>query len=76
MREEQSWMHKQLLMQALVDILQVTVAMTPHIYGTTIDAQLCYAAGIKDMLERHFKGEDFPEQHYIVKEGQLASQYR
>ncbi|CAL0312711.1 unnamed protein product [Lupinus luteus] len=54
----------------------IAVAMTPHIYGTTIDAQLCYAAGIKDMLERHFKGEDFPEQHYIVKEGQLASQYR
>ncbi|OIW21467.1 hypothetical protein TanjilG_04911 [Lupinus angustifolius] len=51
-------------------------AMTPHISGTTIDAQLRYAAGVKDMLERHFKGEDFPEQHYIVKEGQLASQYR
>ncbi|KAJ1416487.1 hypothetical protein SESBI_17267 [Sesbania bispinosa] len=51
-------------------------AMTPHISGTTIDAQLRYAAGVKDMLERHFKGEDFPEQNYIVKEGQLASQYR
>ncbi|KAK7266120.1 hypothetical protein RIF29_18760 [Crotalaria pallida] len=51
-------------------------AMTPHISGTTIDAQLRYAAGVKDMLERYFKGEDFPEQHYIVKEGQLASQYR
>lgn len=51
-------------------------AMTPHISGTTIDAQLRYAAGVKDMLEKHFKGEDFPEQNYIVKEGQLASQYR
>ncbi|KHN23545.1 Formate dehydrogenase 1, mitochondrial [Glycine soja] len=51
-------------------------AMTPHISGTTIDAQLRYAAGVKDMLDRHFKGEDFPEQNYIVKEGQLASQYR
>lgn len=39
-------------------------------------SQLRYAAGVKDMLERHFKGEDFPEQNYIVKEGQLASQYR
>lgn len=51
-------------------------AMTPHISGTTIDAQLRYAAGVKDMLERHFRGEAFPEQNYIVKEGQLASQYR
>ncbi|KAH6792123.1 formate dehydrogenase [Perilla frutescens var. hirtella] len=51
-------------------------AMTPHISGTTIDAQLRYAAGVKDMLERYFKGEDFPAQHYIVKDGELASQYR
>ncbi|MBA0579676.1 formate dehydrogenase, mitochondrial [Gossypium raimondii] len=51
-------------------------AMTPHISGTTIDAQLRYAAGVKDMLERYFKGEDFPEQNYIVKAGELAPQYR
>ncbi|CAI0455965.1 unnamed protein product [Linum tenue] len=51
-------------------------AMTPHISGTTIDAQLRYAAGVKDMLDRYFKGEDFPTQNYIVKEGQLASQYK
>lgn len=51
-------------------------AMTPHISGTTIDAQLRYAAGTKDMLERYFKGEEFPSQNYIVKEGKLASQYQ
>ncbi|GAB2278149.1 formate dehydrogenase (NAD+) [Dionaea muscipula] len=51
-------------------------AMTPHVSGTTIDAQLRYAAGVKDMLYRYFKGEDFPTQNYIVKEGELASQYR
>ncbi|KAL5860461.1 hypothetical protein ACOSQ4_001757 [Xanthoceras sorbifolium] len=51
-------------------------AMTPHISGTTIDAQLRYAAGVKDMLERYFKGEEFPPQNYIVKEGKLASQYQ
>lgn len=51
-------------------------AMTPHVSGTTIDAQLRYAAGVKDMLERHFRGEDFPAQNYIVKEGKLASQYQ
>nr|ARV78458.1 mitochondrial formate dehydrogenase [Vernicia fordii] len=51
-------------------------AMTPHISGTTIDAQLRYAAGVKDMLDRYFKGEEFPLQNYIVKEGQLAPQYQ
>lgn len=93
-------------------------AMTPHISGTTIDAQvlsqfhffklfwtctvlnhlinclyiyiciifiilfcffwvqLRYAAGVKDMLDRYFKGQDFPAQNYIVKKGELASQYR
>ncbi|XVF14111.1 hypothetical protein REPUB_Repub09cG0029200 [Reevesia pubescens] len=51
-------------------------AMTPHISGTTIDAQLRYAAGVKDMLDRYFKGEEFPEQNYIVKAGELAPQYR
>ncbi|WCJ20959.1 formate dehydrogenase [Euphorbia peplus] len=51
-------------------------AMTPHISGTTIDAQLRYAEGVKDMLARYFKGEEFPLQNYIVKEGKLASQYQ
>ncbi|EOA12190.1 hypothetical protein CARUB_v10016523mg [Capsella rubella] len=37
-------------------------AMTPHISGTTIDAQ------------RYFKGEDFPAQNYIFKDGELAPQ--
>ncbi|XP_010251279.1 PREDICTED: formate dehydrogenase, mitochondrial [Nelumbo nucifera] len=50
-------------------------AMTPHISGTTIDAQLRYAAGVKDMLDRYFMGEAFPPQNYIVNEGKLASQY-
>ncbi|XP_019185615.1 PREDICTED: formate dehydrogenase, mitochondrial-like [Ipomoea nil] len=51
-------------------------AMTPHISGTTIDGQLRYAAGVKDMLDKYFKGEEFPAQNYIVKDGKLASQYR
>ena len=38
--------------------------------------QLRYAAGVKDMLERYFKGQDFPVQNYIVKEGKLAGQYQ
>lgn len=28
------------------------------------------------MLDKYFKGEDFPAQNYIVKDGELASQYR
>ncbi|WMV09761.1 hypothetical protein MTR67_003146 [Solanum verrucosum] len=28
--------------------------------GTTIDAQLRYAARTNDMLDKYFKGEDFP----------------
>ncbi|CAL9107552.1 formate dehydrogenase 1, mitochondrial-like [Musa acuminata AAA Group] len=51
-------------------------AMTPHISGTTIDGQLRYAAGVKDMLDCYFKGQEFPAQNYIVKEGKLASQYQ
>ncbi|MQL72601.1 hypothetical protein Taro_004929 [Colocasia esculenta] len=50
-------------------------AMTPHISGTTIDAQLRYAAGVKEMLDCYFKGKDFLPQNYIVKEGQIAPQY-
>jgi hypothetical protein len=34
-----------------------------------------FAAGTKDMLDRWFKNEPFPEQNYIVREGKLASQY-
>jgi formate dehydrogenase len=50
-------------------------AMTPHISGTTLDAQKRFVAGTKDMLDRWFKHEAFPEQNYIVREGKLASQY-
>ncbi|CAN8244035.1 unnamed protein product [Cochlearia groenlandica] len=50
-------------------------AMTPHISGTTIDGQIRYAAGTKNMLESYFKGEDFPAQNYIVKDGVIAPQY-
>ncbi|CAA6673098.1 unnamed protein product [Spirodela intermedia] len=34
-------------------------AMTPHISGTTIDAQVRYSAGVKEMLDCYFKGKDF-----------------
>jgi formate dehydrogenase len=34
-----------------------------------------FVAGTKDMLDRWFNHQPFPEQNYIVREGKLASQY-
>eukprot|EP00850_Spirogloea_muscicola_P003546 SM000014S00334 [mRNA] locus=s14:728401:730941:- [translate_table: standard] len=51
-------------------------AMTPHLSGTTIDAQQRYSAGIKEMLQCWFEGKPFQEDYYIVREGELASQYQ
>ena len=34
-----------------------------------------YAAGVREMLECWMQHKPFPEQYYIVREGQLASQY-
>lgn len=51
-------------------------AMTPHISGTTIDAQARYAQGVKEMLEQWFDEKPLPEENYIVREGELASQYQ
>jgi len=50
-------------------------AMTPHLSGTTLDAQVRYAEGTKNLLECWFTGKPFPEDDYIVREGKLASQY-
>eukprot|EP00850_Spirogloea_muscicola_P003164 SM000012S25426 [mRNA] locus=s12:990056:992035:+ [translate_table: standard] len=66
-------------------------AMTPHLSGTTIDAQASriwflkstftsvqqrYSAGIKEMLQCCFEGKPFQEDYYIVREGELAPQYQ
>ena len=37
--------------------------------------QVRYQQGVQDMLDKWFKGEPFPEQNYIVRDGELASQY-
>lgn len=50
-------------------------AMTPHLSGCTLDAQLRYAAGTKENLERFFEGKPLPEDNVIVAKGELASQY-
>ncbi|KAK9917332.1 hypothetical protein WJX75_003190 [Coccomyxa subellipsoidea] len=50
-------------------------ALTPHVSGTTLDAQVRYAAGVREMLEDWFQHKPFPEDYYIVREGELAPQY-
>ncbi|EFJ13636.1 hypothetical protein SELMODRAFT_181497 [Selaginella moellendorffii] len=50
-------------------------AMTPHVSGSTLDAQARYSAGVKEMLRRYFVNEEFPADYYIVKDGKIAPQY-
>lgn len=42
-------------------------AMTPHYSGTTLDAQIRYAAGTKEILRRWFDGEALNETDVIVQ---------
>lgn len=51
-------------------------AMTPHISGTTLEAQQRYLQGTHDMLNAWFDGKAFEESYYIVREGDIASQYQ
>lgn len=50
-------------------------AMTPHYSGTTLDAQIRYAAGTKEILRRWFDGEALNETDVIVQGGKTAAQY-
>lgn len=51
-------------------------AMTPHISGTTLDAQKRYLEGTHGMLKAWLDNKPFEESYYIVREGELASQYQ
>lgn len=49
-------------------------AMTPHISGTSIDAQVRYSNGVKSILESYFSGkEDYRPQDIIVHGGKYAT---
>ncbi|KAK9807137.1 hypothetical protein WJX73_009855 [Symbiochloris irregularis] len=52
------------------------LAMTPHVSGTTLEAQQRYQEGIHDMINAWFDGKPFDEANYIVREGEIASQYQ
>lgn len=49
-------------------------AMTPHVSGTSLDAQARYAAGVKQLLKSYFdKTYDYEPQHLIVIDGDYAT---
>lgn len=50
-------------------------AMTPHMSGSSLDAQARYAAGVKEILKRSFAGEALNPADVIVQGGKLAPQY-
>jgi formate dehydrogenase len=46
--------------------------MTPHVSGTSLAAQARYAAGVREILECWFEGQQIREEHLIVDSGRLA----
>ena len=49
-------------------------AMTPHVSGTSLDAQARYAQGVKNILESYFSGKhDYRPQDVIVIDGDYAT---
>jgi formate dehydrogenase len=48
-------------------------AMTPHVSGTTLEAQKRYADGVRDCLVRYFEGRPFEREYLIVDGGKVVS---
>lgn len=48
-------------------------ALTPHISGTTLEAQQRYSAGIKHCLENFFMGRAIKSDYLIVDHGEIVS---
>jgi len=48
-------------------------AMTPHVSGTSIEAQLRYADGVRRCLESFFNGEPIERDRIIVEGGEIVS---
>ena len=46
--------------------------MTPHTSGTSLTAQARYAAGVREILEKLFAGEQQRDEYTIVSNGGLA----
>jgi formate dehydrogenase len=50
-------------------------AMTPHMSGTSLDAQIRYAKGTQEILRRCFNNEELIPSDVIVQNGVIAPQY-
>ena len=47
--------------------------MTPHVSGTSLEAQKRYADGIRDCLVRFFEGQPIERDYLIVDGGKVVS---
>lgn len=57
------------------DLPETKNAMVPHMGGMTIDAQKRIQKGVQELLDHYIKGEDFPEEHIIVDQGNVHASY-
>ncbi len=48
-------------------------AMTPHVSGTTLEAQERYAAGVRDSLENFIQGQPIRDDYVTVADGEIQS---
>ncbi len=48
-------------------------AMTPHVSGTTLEAQRRYADGVRDCLTRFFEGRPLEREYLIADGGKIVS---
>ena len=48
-------------------------AMTPHVAGTTLEAQRRYAAGVRDSLMSFLEGEPIRDDYVMVSDGEIQS---
>jgi formate dehydrogenase len=48
-------------------------ALTPHVSGTTLEAQARYAAGVRDAIRRFIAGEEMVKDTVIVQDGEIVS---
>jgi formate dehydrogenase len=46
--------------------------MTPHISGTSLDAQIRYATGAHDIVKRYLAGEPQERVNLIVENGEVS----
>jgi formate dehydrogenase len=48
-------------------------ALTPHVSGTTLEAQKRYAAGVRESLMNYLQGEPIRDDYVMVSDGEIQS---